>query len=252
MLIKKIRSIHFFPVKGMQGFEKENCILQKNKLIENDRQFALTPIPKQKTSYSTPWLPKKHFKQLVNQPTLAKISLKLLKTNPLVLKIDEFEEQYNLADYDRRDVFAKRVGDLSSPEKKITLSLIEAEKGGLSDTRDQWISIGATASADELINVFQLDQSYFRFRLNLWITTNYPFEELSWIGRKGKIGDAELEFLSPVGRCNAINLSAETGQSTSESLPQKMRSYFGHSNLGVFARVIKTGAVQRDDQLIFA
>ena len=51
MLINKIQSIHFFPVKGMQGFEKENCILQKNKLIENDRQFALTPIPKQKTSY---------------------------------------------------------------------------------------------------------------------------------------------------------------------------------------------------------
>ena len=77
----------------MQGFEKENCILQKNKLIENDRQFALIPIPKQRTSYSTPWLPKKHFKQLVNQPTLAKISLKLLATNPLILKIDKFKRK---------------------------------------------------------------------------------------------------------------------------------------------------------------
>ena len=118
MLIKKIQSIHFFPVKGMQGFEKEKCILQKNKLIENDRQFALIQIPKQRTSYSTPWLPKTHFKQLVNQPTLAKIGLKLLITNPLILKIDNFEEQYNLTDYDRRDIFAKKVGDLSSPEKK--------------------------------------------------------------------------------------------------------------------------------------
>ena len=251
MLIKKIQSIHFFPVKGMQGFEKEKCILQKNKLIESDRQFALIQVPKQKTSYSTPWLPKTHFKQLVNQPTLAKIGLKLLITNPLILKIGNFEEQYNLTNYYRRDAFAKKVGDLSSP-KKLNLSLIEAEKGGLSDTRDQWISIGATASAEELINVFQLDQSYFRFRLNLWITTNYPFEEFSWVGRKGKIGDAELEFLSPVGRCNAINLSAETGQSTTESLPQKMRSHFGHSNLGVLARVIKTGTINRGDQLILA
>ena len=66
----------------------------------------------------------------------------------------------------------KKLGTSQALKKKITLSLIEAEKGGLSDTRDQWISIGATASADELINVFQLDQSYFRFRLNLWITTN--------------------------------------------------------------------------------
>ena len=252
MLIKKIQSIHFFPVKGMQGFEKEKCILQKNKLIENDRQFALVQKPKQRTTYSTPWLPKTHFKQLVNQPRLAKISLKLVITNPLILKIDKFEEQYNLTDYNRRNVFAKKIGELSSPEKKINLSLIEAEKGGLSDTRDQWISIGGTASAEELINVFQLDQSYFRFRLNLWITTNYPFEEFSWIGRRGKIGDAELEFLSPVGRCNAINLSAETGQSTNEPLPPKMRSYFGHSNLGVFARVIKTGTICRNDQLILA
>ena len=52
MLTKKIQSIHFFPVKGMQGFEKEKCILKKNKLIKNDRQFALIEIPKQKTSYS--------------------------------------------------------------------------------------------------------------------------------------------------------------------------------------------------------
>ena len=236
----------------MQGFEKEKCILQKNKLIENDRQFALIQTPKQRTSCSTPWLPKTHFKQLVNHPKLAKIGLKLLITNPLILKIDNFEEQYNLTNHYRRDAFAKKVGDLSSPKKKLNLSLIEAEKGGLSDTRDQWISIGATASAEELINAFKLDQSYFRFRLNLWITTNYPFEEFSWVGRKGKIGDAELEFLSPVGRCNAINLSAETGQSTNESLPKKMRSYFGHSNLGVFARVIKTGTVNRGDQLILA
>ena len=107
MLIKKIQSIHFFPVKGMQGFEKEKCILEKNKLIKNDRQFALIQIPKQRTSYSTPWLPKAHFKQLVNQPRLAKISLKLLTTNPLILKIDKNEEQYNLTDYDRRDVFSK-------------------------------------------------------------------------------------------------------------------------------------------------
>ena len=101
----------------MQGFEKENVYFIKNKLIENDRQFALIQIPKQRTSYSTPWLPKKHFKQLVNQPTLAKISLKLLTTNPLILKIDKNEEQYNLTDYDRRDVFAKKVGDLK-PWKK--------------------------------------------------------------------------------------------------------------------------------------
>ena len=67
------------------------------------------------------------------------------------------------------EIFLPKKLGTSQALKKNNPSLIEAEKGGLSDTRDQWISIGATASADELIKVFQLDQSCFRFRLNLWI-----------------------------------------------------------------------------------
>ena len=123
MLTKKIQSIHFFPVKGMQGFEKEKCILQKNKLIENDRQFALIQIPKQRTSYSTPWLPKTHFKQLVNQPTLAKIGLKLLISKPLILKIDNFFTKRE------SDKIKKRYGDFDI----ITANHVCAHVENLSD-----------------------------------------------------------------------------------------------------------------------
>ena len=125
--------------------------------------------------------------------------------------------------------------------------MIRSRNGGLSDTRDQWVSVGATASADTLIKTFGLDHSLFRFRLNIWLQTKLPFEELNWIGRTGKIGDAELEFLSPVGRCNAINLSAETGESTEKPLPPEMRAKFGHSNFGIFARISKTGTINTED-----
>ena len=244
-----IHSIHIFPIKGMQGFSQEKCLLQENKLLENDRRYALTQTAK--VSNLTSWLPKSHFEQLVNQPSLAKIRLQLVKINPLVVRINNQDEAFDLTCLDRRQIFVKTVEKLSKPAKYISFNLVESMKGGLSDTRDQWVSIGGTASANKLIETFKLDRSIFRFRLNIWIKTEFPFEEFSWRGRIGKIGDVELEFLSPVGRCNAINLSAETGESTDKLLPQEMRAKFGHSNLGIFARVIKTGKVAVNDKLYF-
>ena len=243
-----IRSIHFFPIKGLQGFELEDCFLRENQLLDNDRKFALSQSLNHKAA--TSWLPKSHFKQLVNQPSLAKIRLSLISQTPLTLKIEGYSEAFNLADSAAKDAFANAIINLTNSNERANLNLIEAETGGLSDTRSQWISIGASASANKLIQRFSLDDSYFRFRLNIWIETQTPFEEFNWVGRKAMIGNAELEFQSPVGRCNAINVSAKTGDITSQLLPQEMRAHFGHSDLGVFARVIKSGKISQTDRLI--
>ena len=243
-----IQSINFFPIKGLQGFGLEECFLRENQLLDNDRKFALSQSVNHKAA--TSWLPKSHFKQLVNQPSLAKTRLSLISQNPLTLKIEGSSEAFNLTDSAAKDAFAKAITNLTNTNERANLNLIEAETGGLSDTRSQWISIGASASANKLIQRFSLDDSYFRFRLNIWIETQTPFEEFNWVGREAKIGNAELEFQSPVGRCNAINVSAKTGDITSQLLPQEMRAHFGHSDLGVFARVIKSGKISQTDKLI--
>ncbi len=246
--MQHIQSIHFFPIKGLQGFELEEYFLRKNNLLDNDRRFALTQSLIKKET--TLWLPKSHFKQLVNQPSLAKIRLSLISQNPLTLKIEGFREKFNLTHSAGKDAFIKAITNPTSSDANANLNLLEAKNGGLSDTRSQWISVGASASANKLIRAFSLDESYFRFRLNIWIKTDTPFEEFNWVGRKAKIGSAEIEFKSPIGRCNAINVSAKTGDITNQLLPQKMRAYFGHSNLGVFAQVIKSGNISQADKLI--
>ena len=245
--MQRVHYLHFFPIKGMQGFNMEKCLLRENKLLANDRKFALTQTSK--VNELTSWQPKSHFKQLVNQPTLAKIKLQLVTAEPLVIKINNQDKKFDLTNVNSRNTFAKTIEKLSSPKNKLNLSLVKSITGGLSDTRDQWVSVGGTASANQLIETFGLDHSLFRFRLNIWIQTKLPFEEFNWIGRKAKIGSALLEFISPVGRCNAINVSAETGESTNKSIPQQMRASFGHSNLGIFARIFKTGSVNIHDRL---
>ena len=246
--MQNIQSIHFYPIKGLQGFKLEESFLRENKLLINDRKFAIAQSLNENNKIS--WLPKSHFKQLVNQPSLARVRLALLSQNPLTLKIEGFQEEFNLTRYASKKAFTKAIANLTCHLENTNLALIEAKNGGLSDTRHQWISVGTSASADKLISTFSLDKSYFRFRLNIWIETSTPFEELKWIGRRAKIGEAELEFQTPVGRCNAINVSAETGNVTTTHLPKEMRKTFGHSNLGVFARVVKSGKVSIDDEFL--
>ena len=246
--MQNVESIHFFPIKGLQGFKLEESFLRENKLLINDRKFALTQSLNEKNKIS--WLPKLHFKQLVNQPSLAKARLALLSQNPLTLKIEGFKEEFNLTHSAAKSAFSAAIANLTSPLEDTNLTLIEAKNGGLSDTRHQWISVGTSASADRVISTFSIDKSYFRFRLNIWIKTSTPFEELNWVGRRAKIGEAELEFQSPVGRCNAINVSAETGHVTNEILPEEMRANFGHSNLGIFAQVIKSGQISVGDKFL--
>ena len=60
--------------------------------------------------------PKTHFKQLVNQPTLAKISLKLLITNPLILKIDNLKNNIILLIM-IEEMFLQKIGDSQALKK---------------------------------------------------------------------------------------------------------------------------------------
>ncbi|MDC0461812.1 MOSC domain-containing protein [Alphaproteobacteria bacterium] len=243
-----IKSICFFPIKGLGGFERDKCVLVTDELIQNDRKFALAEVPISDTT--TPWLPKKHFKQLVNLPSLGKVSIELISDNPLILRINQINQDFNLSDENDKTSFTMHIKKLSHFPSNQELCLVQSIKGGLTDTKDQWISIGGTASANEIIEKYDLDSSYLRFRLNIWAATSTPFEEFNWIGRTGRIGEARLAFLAPVGRCNAINVSAQTGEVSSYILPQAMRTDYGHSNLGVFAHVVKSGKISTSDRLV--
>ena len=53
----------------------------------------------------------------------------------------------------------------------------------------------------------------------------------------------------PVGRCAAINVDPKTAQRSDQDYVQLMKAAFGHSNLGVFAKVIKGGEVSVGDVL---
>ena len=70
------------------------------------------------------------------------------------------------------------------------------------------------------------------------------------IGKTFQCGKAQIEVQKAVGRCAAINVDPKTALRSDRDFVQLMKWKFGHSNLGVFAKVIKGGEIKVGDALL--
>jgi uncharacterized protein YcbX len=74
------------------------------------------------------------------------------------------------------------------------------------------------------------------------ITGAAPWAEFGWIGRRLRIGAAELEIMERIGRCAATNVDPALGQ-RDMTVPRDLLRGFGHEDCGVYARVVTGGRV---------
>src|SRR5579859_7115530 len=80
-----------------------------------------------------------------------------------------------------------------------------------------------------------------RFRANLYIDGLSPEEEISWIGRRIRAGEAELEVSSRCERCVVITHDPDTAQTSPELLRVLTEQY--ETCMGVYCSVVRPGRV---------
>lgn len=90
--------------------------------------------------------------------------------------------------------------------------------------------------------------SPLRWRGNFLIDGFDPWQEEGWYGKRLAFGDAILEVMEPIRRCNATMSNPDTGEKDANTLAA-LREGFGHQNCGVYAVVLKSGLVQQGDQI---
>ncbi|RJX37187.1 MOSC domain-containing protein [Paenibacillus pinisoli] len=92
----------------------------------------------------------------------------------------------------------------------------------------------------------ELDE--LRFRPNLMVKLEEDEEEeQSWIGKRLRIGDAELRVDSACERCSMITIDPATLE-RDPSLLKQVNEHF-QLNVGVYASVTKTGFIRMGDSL---
>ncbi|MEC7211561.1 MAG: hypothetical protein VXW25_06055 [Pseudomonadota bacterium] len=126
--------------------------------------------------------------------------------------------------------------------------LARVTDGAFTDTKAPWISLGGTASVARFGEATGTRPDARRFRLNIMIETSTPFEEAALVGSQLRLGEAEMKVVAPVGRCAAIDVDPATAIRGPHYLPLMERE-FGHTDLGIFAEVTRSGLVRPGDRL---
>ena len=118
----------------------------------------------------------------------------------------------------------------------------------LTDQDQPLVSINSLASLADLSVRMGQDLSIHRFRGNVWVEGWEAWAELGLIGREITIGTARLRVEEPIGRCRATGANPETGAQDADTMAA-LESFYGHTDFGVFARVIDSGTVCLGDEV---
>jgi uncharacterized protein YcbX len=242
-----IKSIWEYPIKGLGGNSICRTTLSIHQTLPGDRRYALSAGDlKAAQADDGVWLQKAHFLQLMQTESLAALMCQL---NGDIVTIHETEANRfvgNLDNTDDRTKCQNFIADFLQMPDPAMLRIHQIKNGAFTDQPEPLLSIGGSASLAAFAAATGTKTDPRRFRLNLIITTDTAFSENEWGGAKLKIGEAIIEIVDDVKRCKAINVDPASATRQPDHLIT-MRQTFGHSYLGVFGRVIVSGAIQCGD-----
>ena len=243
-----------FPIKGFGGSQISAATLSTAGYFPYDRHFAISSGG-QRVATAKPgaWFPKAHFLQLMSHEALAEYNCQYLTdgANP-VLELSHHGKiciSINPDSDDGRCEFEDFIFDRFGNYLRGKPRLMQMKEHAYCDQSTAFISIASNASLETFDDATGTVPGNRRFRINIIIHADKAFAETDMIGRTFHCGKALMLVQKPVGRCVAINVDPKTAQRSGHDYVRFMREKFGHSNLGVFAKVIKGGEVKIGDEL---
>jgi len=246
-----IAAIHYFPVKGLSAQPLETVELSPGLGLPHDRRFAILHGATTFDPSAPGWKPKTNFLMLMRDEKLATLetvydpstcTLVLHRAGKPVargridtptgrLLIDQFLGAY-------------MAGSAAPGPYK----LIEAPGHMFSDISEKAVSLINLASLRDLERVTQAPIDPVRFRGNLLLEGLEPWEEQRWVGRRLNIGGVELDVFKGIKRCPATEVNPATAE-RDMNVVKALHSGYGHTECGVYARVVTGGLIRQGDVL---
>lgn len=120
--------------------------------------------------------------------------------------------------------------------------------GALTDVPNPWVAVLNLSSLRALGQQMGRTLSIHRFRGNLWLEGLAPWEEFDLISREIRIGPARLLVEDRITRCVATTFDPDTGRPAGDTLAA-LDAGWGHTDFGVYARVLRSGEVALGDSV---
>ncbi|MCF2905639.1 MOSC domain-containing protein [Octadecabacter sp. CECT 8868] len=145
------------------------------------------------------------------------------------------------------DAFLAWAAPLYPEGRQQPQALVSLSNRGMTDTNYPTVSIMNRASHTSFETAHGGPIELERWRGNIWLDGAKAWDELSWVGKTIRIGNAELEIRDPIKRCMHTAANPVTGERDADTLGT-LKSSFGHQDFGVYAVVTKSGHVALGDQ----
>ena len=254
-----LKKITRYPIKGLSGENIKKILLEKNQVLPGDREFAFARSNVSFDEKNPVYLRKTNFLALIQDEKLAELNTTFNnKLKRLTIKIKEETVLDEILDcetnFHKVEIFFQKHLDLGEKNKPRLVQGTKNEnnndiKHSFSDLPDRVISIINLNTIYDFEKKINKKIDPLRFRANLLIDECEPWKEFDWIGKKINIGETVLEVFRRTKRCAATNVNPENAL-RDVNIPYEIRNHFGHLDLGVYAKVKKTGVISVDDELI--
>ena len=215
-----VREVWRYPVKSMAGERLDECRIT-DKGLEDDRRWALidrTP-PRDGKWFNI----KQHAPLMTYRSRVAAGRLEVIDPEGNDIGLDGAFRQV-----------------LEESKRVITLRELPGE-----NFDDSQVLIVNLASVEAFALEAGMPLDHRRFRANLYVDGLEPEEELRWLGRVIRAGDAELEVTSRCERCKVITMDPDTTEARPELL--RLLVELHDERMGVYCRVVKPGSVAVGD-----
>lgn len=144
--------------------------------------------------------------------------------------------------------FLNWVRPIMPANRAASAGIIRAAKQGMTDTTFPSISLNNLATNRVVGEKLGVDLSPLRWRGNLWFDGLEPWEEFDWVGRRVRIGTAEIDIKERITRCMATTVNPKTGQRDAATL-DTLQENWGHKQFGVYGVIVTSGKIAKGDRI---
>lgn len=237
-----------YPVKGLSADRLDAVTLTAHDGVPHDRRFALAHGSARLDAGAPEWRPKTDFLTLVRNARLAKLDSRFDPETGLLAihrgggKVVEGDATSPLGRALIEQFFAAFMGQ----EARGGVRLIEAAGFMYSDVPEAWVSIVNLESVRDLERVTGAPVDPVRFRGNLIVGGGHAWSEHAWVGQVIAVGEARLKVRQRIGRCAATEVNPASAERDMRIL-RALAQGFDHTNMGVYAEVVRGGPVRAGD-----
>ena len=240
-----------YPIKGFRPQKLTGVDLLAGAGIAHDRRYAVAngQVRLALDGGNVPaWVPCQAFVRLTQNTDLPTFEIDF-DEDDLVLRIRSPRGEALQVDLSNPESVAACNMTLATwfpPGPQGSPGLVEAQGFGLWDHQDAAVSIINLESVRQLSRAAGAPLDPLRFRGNFYLDGLGAWEELALVGRRIRVGDAELEVIRPIDRCKATSVNPSTA-AVDVHVPLVLARTFGHVFCGVYARIVRPGRAALGD-----